>query len=34
MPAYGGVLPPEAIWKVVTYLQSLAPREDVPTVSW
>ncbi len=34
MPAYGGILPPDAIWKVVTYLQSLQPAEDVSTVSW
>lgn len=34
MPAFGGVLPPEAIWKLVTYLQSLQPKEDNPTVSW
>lgn len=34
MPAFGGILPPDAIWKLVTYLQSLQPKEDVPTVSW
>ena len=34
MPAFGGVLPPDAIWKLVTYLQSLQPKEDNPTVSW
>jgi len=34
MPAYGGLLPAGAIWKVVTYLQSLEPPADVPTQSW
>jgi len=34
MPAYGGLLPPGAIWKVVTYLQSLEPPANVPTQSW
>jgi len=34
MPAYGGLLPPTAIWKLVTYLQSLEPPADVPTESW
>ena len=34
MPAYGGLLPPGAIWKVVTYLQSLEPPASVPTQSW
>ena len=34
MPAFGGVLPPEAIWKLVTYLQSLAPAADLSTVAW
>src|SRR5439155_930144 len=30
MPAYGGLLPPGAIWKVVTYLQLLEPPANVP----
>src|SRR5436305_15095241 len=34
MPAYGGMLPPTAIWKLVTYLQSLEPPANVPTESW
>ena len=34
MPAYGGLLPPGAIWKVVTYLQGLEPPANVPTQSW
>jgi cytochrome c oxidase cbb3-type subunit III len=34
MPAFGGVLPPEAIWRLVTYLQSLTPAADPATVSW
>ena len=35
MPAYGGLLPTaEAVWPLVTYLQSLTPPADVPTESW
>ena len=34
MPAFGGILPPDAIWKLVTYLESLEPKHDNPTVSW
>ncbi len=34
MPAYGGLLPAGAIWKLVTYLQSLEPPANVPTQSW
>ncbi len=34
MPAFGGILPPDAIWKLVTYLRSLEPAADVSTVSW
>jgi cytochrome c oxidase cbb3-type subunit 3 len=34
MPAFGGVLPPEAIWKLVSYLGSLEPAADSATVSW
>ena len=34
MPAFGGVLPPEAIWRLVTYLQTLTPATDPATVSW
>jgi cytochrome c oxidase cbb3-type subunit III len=35
MPAYGGLLlSSDAVWKLVTYLQSLAPPVDVPTEAW
>ncbi len=34
MPAYGGLLPPAAVWKLVTYLQSLEAPADVPTEAW
>jgi len=34
MPAFGGIMPAAGIWKVVTYLQSLEPPNDVPTESW
>jgi cytochrome c oxidase cbb3-type subunit 3 len=35
MPAWGGTLPPEAIWRLVTYLKSIEPAKDtVGTTSW
>jgi cytochrome c oxidase cbb3-type subunit 3 len=34
MPAYGGILPPDAIWKLVTYLRSLPVPEGVATQAW
>lgn len=34
MPAYGGVLSKEAIWRLVTYLESLTPPADPATVSF
>ncbi|HVH10013.1 MAG TPA: c-type cytochrome [Gemmatimonadales bacterium] len=35
MPAYGGLLrTPEAVWKLVTYLESLEPPTTVPTEVW
>jgi cytochrome c oxidase cbb3-type subunit III len=34
MPAYGGAMPPDAIWMLVTYLQSLPVPDAVPTQSW
>jgi mono/diheme cytochrome c family protein len=35
MPAYGGLLlSADAVWKLVTYLQSLPPPADVPTEAW
>ncbi len=34
MPAFGGALPSDAIWRLVTYLQSLPVPDAVPTQSW
>ncbi|MGH7527237.1 MAG: c-type cytochrome [Gemmatimonadales bacterium] len=34
MPAFGGALPSDAIWMLVTYLQSLPVTADVLTRSW
>lgn len=34
MPAYGGILPDAAIWRIVTYLRSQPVPESVPTESW
>jgi cytochrome c oxidase cbb3-type subunit 3 len=34
MPAFGGIMSRDGIWKIVTYLQSLRPPADVPTESW
>lgn len=34
MPAYGGILPPDGVWKLVTYLRSLPIPDDVPTEAW
>jgi len=34
MPAYGGVLPKEALWLLVTYLRSLTPPVDPATVTF
>jgi cytochrome c oxidase cbb3-type subunit 3 len=34
MPAFGGMMSGESIWKLVTYLRSLKPPPDVPTESW
>ena len=34
MPAYGGILPPELTWKLVTFLRTLPPPKAVPTQSW
>jgi cytochrome c oxidase cbb3-type subunit 3 len=34
MPAYGGVMAGDAIWKIVTYLRSQPVPKDVPTESW
>jgi hypothetical protein len=32
--AFGGILEPPVIWKIVAYLKSLAPPNDVPTEAW
>lgn len=34
MPAFGGILPPDDIWRIVTYLRTLPLPTDVPTESW
>jgi mono/diheme cytochrome c family protein len=35
MPAWGGTLPSEAVWRLVTYLKSVEPAKDtVSTTSW
>ena len=35
MPAWGGTLPSDAIWRLVSYLQSLQPAKDtLSTTSW
>jgi cytochrome c oxidase cbb3-type subunit 3 len=31
MPAYGGILSTDAIWRLVTYLRTLPPPKTVPT---
>jgi cytochrome c oxidase cbb3-type subunit 3 len=35
MPAWGGTLPPDAIWRLVSYLKSIEPaRDTVGTTRW
>jgi len=34
MPAYGGVLQPAIVWKIVAYLKALPVPKDVPTEAW
>lgn len=35
MPAWGGTLPAEAIWRLVTYLKSIEPAKDTAaTTAW
>jgi mono/diheme cytochrome c family protein len=34
MPAFGGLLAPEIVWKLVTYVQSLPVNRAVPTQTW
>lgn len=34
MPAFGGMLAPPMIWKLVTYIRSMPPPAAVPTQAW
>jgi cytochrome c oxidase cbb3-type subunit 3 len=34
MPAFGGVLQPAMIWRLVAYIKSLPPPKDVSTEAW
>lgn len=34
MPAFGGILPADNIWRIVTYLRTLPLPKNVPTQSW
>jgi cytochrome c oxidase cbb3-type subunit 3 len=34
MPAFGGMLSSDLIWKLVSYLRSLPPPRAVPTQAW
>jgi len=34
MPAFGELLQPELIWRLVTYLQSLPAPKAIPTQAW
>ena len=34
MPAFGGVLQPAMIWRLVAYIKSLPAPKDVPTETW
>ena len=34
MPAYGGILETDGIWKIVTYLRAQPVPQDVPTEQW
>jgi cytochrome c oxidase cbb3-type subunit 3 len=34
MPAYGGIMSPGAIWKVIAYLRAQPLPPDVPTERW
>jgi len=34
MPAYGGILSSDAIWRIVTYLRAQPIPKSVPTQSW
>ncbi|MDQ2765658.1 MAG: c-type cytochrome [Gemmatimonadota bacterium] len=34
MPAFGGVMQPAMVWRLVAYIKSLPPPKDVSTESW
>ena len=34
MPAFGGMLSPEVVWRLVTYIRSLPVAKAVPTQAW
>ena len=34
MPAFGRLLSPEIVWKLITYIQSLPAPKAVPTQAW
>ena len=34
MPAFGGILAPDLVWKLVTYIKTLPVPKAVPTQSW
>ena len=34
MPAFGDLLAPEIIWKLLTYIRSLPPPKALPTQAW
>ena len=34
MPAYGGILSPDAIWQIVTYVRAQPVPKSVPTQTW
>lgn len=34
MPSFGGILQPEIIWRIVTYIKAQPPPKYMPTVAW
>jgi cytochrome c oxidase cbb3-type subunit III len=34
MPAYGGILPADAVWMLVTYVKTRPVPREVPTAAW
>lgn len=34
MPAWGTILGPDVVWRLVTYVQSLKPDQDLATEDW